>query len=164
MKIFLILVSFFFIMACSSSEQVSVKDDAGKTNPYDESFDPNTLNDDDIEVNKLDNSPVAHVSNQGTSQAAANPVYTEVMGFRVQLIATKSIETATLADQEAKDLFASMNHRTYLIFEPPLYKIRVGDVRTRDEAEGIKDVAKDYGYREAFIVPTKVNIAKDNPQ
>jgi len=164
MKIFLILISLFFVMACSSSEQVSVKDDSRHVNPYDETFDPNTLNDDDIDVNKFENASAARVNKSGTTQADADIVYTEAKGFRVQIMATKSIETATLAEQEAKDLFGSMNQRTYLIFEAPLYKLRVGDVTTRDEAEEIRDVAKDYGYREAFIVPTKVNISKDNPQ
>jgi len=163
MKILLILLSLFFTVACSSSEQMVAKDDRQKLNPYDESFDPATLNDDDIVVHKFDAAPVVNPNNSAAINTQQDVVYTEVKGFRVQIIATKSIETATLVEQEAKDLFESMQHKTYLIFDAPFYKLRVGDVTTRDEAEEIKDVAKDYGYREAFIAPTKVNVVANNP-
>ena len=162
MKSFITLISIFLIIACSSSEQMIVKDDQ-KPNPYDESFDPNSLNDDDIAVHKYDVGPKTGVNNNsGPAISQQEPVFKEVKGFRVQIIATKSIETATMAEQEAKDLFKSMDHKTYLIFDAPLYKLRIGDVTTRDEAEEIRDIAKDYGYREAFIVPTKVNISENN--
>ena len=163
MKTLLTLLMILFICACSSTEQIAVKDEQQKSNPYDESFDPNSLNDDDIVIHKFDASPVVN-TNSGSAELHQDVGYTEVKGFRVQVIATKSIETATLAEHEAKELFESMNHKTYLIFDAPLYKLRIGDVTSRDEAEEIRDVAKDYGYREAFIVPTKVNVVINNPQ
>jgi hypothetical protein len=55
-----------------------------------------------------------------------------------------------------------MKYRVYLIFDAPLYKVRVGDVIKKTDAEEIKDIAKDYGYREAFTVPSKVNIPQNN--
>ena len=165
MKILLLALTLLFIASCSSSEKVVVKDEPRKDNPYDESFDPNSLNDDDIVVHKFDNNATVIIENdQNFTASNTDQAYTEVKGFRVQIIATKSIETATLAEQEARELFEGQNHKTYLIFDAPLYKLRVGDVTTRDEAEKIRDMAKDYGYREAFIVPTKVNISADNPQ
>ena len=164
MKTLIIFLSFFFIFSCSSSEQMVDKDDQQKSNPYDESFDPNSLNDDDIVVHKFDAISVDNDNISGSASSQQEVVYKDVKGFRVQIIATKSIETATLSEQEAKDLFENMNHKIYLIFDAPLYKLRVGDVTRRDEAEEIRDVAKDYGYREAFIVPTKVNIVVDGPQ
>jgi uncharacterized protein YcfL len=165
MKSFIALITIFFIMACSSSEKVVVKDEQQKPNPYDESFDPNSLNDDDIVIGKYDvTQNTNNKKNEKISISQEQPQFKEVKGFRVQIMATKSIETATLAEQEAKDLFENMNHRIYLIFDAPLYKLRVGDVTTRDAAEEIRDIAKDYGYREAFIVPSKVNISASDSQ
>lgn len=163
MKTLLSMLILFSIMACSSSEKVVVKEEPQKANPYDETFDPNSLKDDDIVINKFDrNQSVNNNTITGTNdESIEETLFSEVKGFRVQIMATKSIETATLAEQEAKELFESMNQKTYLIFDAPLYKLRVGDATTRDEAEDIRDVAKDYGYREAFIVPTKVNVVTD---
>ena len=162
MKTLLSLLILFSLMACSSSEQMVVKDEPKKANPYDESFDPASLNDDDIVIHKYDSGqPVNNKTTGNLNDPVEEALYSEVKGFRVQIIATKSIETATLAEQEAKELFEGMNQKTYLIFDAPLYKLRVGDATTRDQAEDIRDVAKDYGYREAFIVPTKVNVSTD---
>lgn len=163
MKTLLSMLILFSIMACSSSEQVVVKEEPQKANPYDETFDPASLNDDDIVIHKYaTDQPANNTITGNLNDPVEGALYSEVKGFRVQIMATKSIETATLAEQEAKELFEGMNQKTYLIFDAPLYKLRVGDATTRDEAEDIRDVAKDYGYREAFIVPTKVNIATDS--
>ena len=130
MKLFISLLIAFIIIGCSSSEQMTTRGDQKKSNQYDESFDPNSLNDDDIVIHKIDAGSVSPVKNNtSTSAVTGQPEYREVRGFRVQLIATKSIETATLAEQEAKDLFESLNHKTYLIFDAPFYKLRVGDYR-----------------------------------
>lgn len=140
----------------------SAEDQGQQPDKYDESFDPNTLNDDDIVIDQfaaIKDSKKENLIEQSID--LKDQVFKEVKGFRVQILATKSIEAATLTEQEAKDLFSSMEHTVYLIFDAPLYKIRVGDVTSRDDAEEIRDVAKDYGYREAFIVPSKVNIPQN---
>lgn len=165
MKSLIALVIVFFIASCSSSGKVAIKDEQKKANPYDESFDPNSLNDDDIVVANYGVSTKSNKKNkEEISVSQEKPQFREVKGFRVQILATKSIETATLSQQEAKDLFDSMHQKIYLIFDAPLYKLRVGDITSRDEAEKIRDVAKDYGYREAFIVPSKVNISAADSQ
>ncbi|TFH01657.1 MAG: SPOR domain-containing protein [Calditrichales bacterium] len=82
----------------------------------------------------------------------------EVNGYRVQILATKNIETASLYEQEATERLQGYDHKTYLIFEAPLYKIRVGDCKTRLEAESVREIMEDYGYRETFIVKSKIRI------
>jgi len=158
MKIIRFLTVIALLAACSSTKQVATptNDPASK---YDESFDPNSLNDDDIVIAKLEGKVAEpKVKNSGNTLLADEIKFREASGFRVQLVATKSIETATLTEQEAKDIFITMKHKVYLIFDAPLYKVRVGDVTNRNAAEEIRDTAKDYGYREAFIVPSKVNV------
>lgn len=159
MKYFLMMLMAFTIFACSSSKQVQQPDDDITAEKFDESFDPNSLDDDDIIIAKHEENVAKSDADQVKPGLQDEKIsYREANGFRVQILATKNIETATLTEQEAKDLFATMDHKVYLIFDAPLYKIRVGDVTDRNDAEEIRDTAKDYGYREAFIVPSKVNI------
>ena len=159
MKIFSLLLISFLIYACASSQQAIETNDLKKTNPYDESFDPNTLNDDDIVITKYDQ-PVENDKILIPTEVIQNDKVTikEVRGYRVQIIATKNIESASQAELEAKDIFGTLNHKIYLIFDAPNYKVRVGDVVSRDEADTIREIAKDYGYRGAFVVKSKVNV------
>lgn len=156
MKSLLLLVILLIFYACSSSKQVSDPLVSQKQNEYDESFDPNTLQDDDIIIVKND-LPLPGSTENNSSVAGETNIITEARGFRVQIIATKSIETASQVELEARDVFDSLNHKVYLIFDAPNYKVRVGDVIDRDEADDIRDIAKDYGYRGAFVVRSKVN-------
>lgn len=160
MKYFIVILLAFFLFSCSASKEVKKPEEAGTDEKYDESFDPTTLNDDDIIIAKHEEpeTPNSQPINEVVTNENDKISYREANGFRVQIIATQNIETATLIEQEAKDLFNTMEHKVYLIFEQPLYKVRVGDVTDRNDAEEIRDMAKDYGYREAFIVPSKVNI------
>jgi len=125
---------------------------------YDESFDPLSLDDDDIVIaeasltkKEIENKPVV---------IEEKIIPKEMNGFRVQILATKNIETASLFEQEATERFGSLEHKTYLIFEAPLYKIRVGDCKERAEAENLRDLAKQYNYREAFIVKCKIQFVE----
>jgi len=160
MKIFSLFLIAYLVVSCSSTRQIADTEqpDRESAAKYDESFDPNTLNDDDIVIVKQEDAKAARQIETEKNVYQENPTFHEAQGFRVQILATKNIENATLVEQEAKDLFKTMNHKIYLIFDAPLYKIRVGDVTSRDVADEIRDVAKDYGYREAFVVPSKINI------
>ena len=127
---------------------------------YDESFDPLTLNDDDIvieeEITQVENDlQYTQEENQQTNNTAK-----EVSGWRVQIEATSDISAASLVVQEAKDLFGPRGHKAYLVHESALYKIRIGDCEERSCAEDLRDLARNYGYRQAFLVKTKVTIEK----
>ena len=160
---FLVLIS-LLIFSCSSSSKV-VKEEPGSAEPkYDESFDPNSLNDDDIRVGKTETPDSRNVPDNILPESENEFNLREMMGYRIQIIATRSIEAATQVENEAGELFSTMDHKTYLTFEEPLYKVRVGDVVNRSDAEKILETARDYGYREAFIVRSKVNVAVSSPQ
>ena len=159
MKILMLFIVFTIVASCSSTKQVSAPQGENSSFEYDESFDPNSLNDDDIIITKIE-TKVADTKKTGSeSQVSEGEIkYREASGFRVQLLATKNIETATLTEQEAKDIFISMKHTIYLVFDAPQYKVRVGDFLNRNDAEEVRDIAKDYGYRDAFIVIGKINV------
>jgi hypothetical protein len=137
-----------------------VKDDIPPqdTYRYDESFDPLMLEDDDILIAGDDNTAVIDNTLNNDPDTEAIVTTKEVTGFRVQILATKNIETASLFEQEASERFGHLDHKTYLIFEAPLYKIRLGDCKERPQAEELRDLAMQYGYRESFIVKTKIQV------
>jgi SPOR domain len=159
MKFITLFTLLLIIGACTSPKQLTVPKVENKSSKYDESFDPNTLNDDDIVIAKLESKKTSGDKIETQINTIAGEIkYKEADGFRVQLVATKSIETASLTEQEATDIFAAKKQKIYLIFDAPQYKVRVGDFLNRSDAEEIRDLAKDYGYRDAFIVLGKVNI------
>lgn len=154
---YLLCIGTLLIMSCGGSQELVLKDESlQKKIKYNESFDPLSLNDDDIiiEPEKIPQDNNTNDENITTQEGIVHQK--EVPGYRVQLIATKNIESASFVEQEASERFKLNGHKTYLIFESPLYKIRIGDCLKRTEAEQLRDLAKDFGYREAFIVKTKI--------
>jgi hypothetical protein len=155
MKYLLIISIIFFISCAATKETVKEEIPEQKKAEFDESFDPMSLNDDDIIIDgqsKIE-ANLATADINGVNQELP---FQEVDGFRVQILATDNIETASLVEQEATDRFERGGHKIYLIFEAPLYKIRVGDLKERFNAEELRDLAKQYGYKGAFIVKSKV--------
>ncbi|MBN2426318.1 MAG: SPOR domain-containing protein [Calditrichaceae bacterium] len=160
--VFFIIVS-FFIAGCASSKKSAEPDVSvqPKSSKYDESFDPLTLNDNDVVIQKKESSG-ASLDEEKTEievdEIKKSSVIRELDGYRVQILATKDIESATMVQQTAASQFKTMDHKVYIVFESPQYKVRIGDVVTRNEAEDIRDLAKDYGYKGAFIVRSKVTV------
>ena len=153
-----IILPAIFIIGCAGTQEV-VKDDTPVQDiyRYDESFDPLSLNDDDIII--AGDESIQVIDNSTNNPNPENPIVVkEINGFRVQILATKNIETASLFEQEASERFNNLDHKTYLIFEAPLYRIRVGDCRERSQAEELRDLALQYGYRESFIVKCKIQV------
>ena len=154
---YLILLLSVFIFACAGTKE-PVKDTPPleEKSRYDETFDPLSLNDDDIVI--APQSKIAPPANNNNAPQITNTESSkrQINGFRVQILATSNIETASLTEQEAADRFDKLGHKTYLLFEAPLYKLRLGDCKTRQEAEQLREQALNFGYSGAFIVKTKI--------
>ncbi len=169
MKILLLsIVAFLVIGACASSKKSidTVEESSKASSHYDESFDPLTLNDNDVVIQKKEHPVETTVEKKIPEttvpvEVAENIEMKEVDGFRVQILAVKDVERASLIQQTAAEQFRAMEYKSYLVFESSLYKVRIGDVTTRSDAEEIRDMAKDYGYKAAFIVPSKVTVPKN---
>jgi len=157
----LIFVIGFFLLACAGSKEVIQQDvDTEIVLVYDESFDPLSLEDDDIVIGIESKAADSDQETFNNSQDALS--IKEINGFRIQILATNNIEKASLAEQVAAERFKYEGHKTYLLFEAPLYKIRVGDCKTRQEADNVQALAKKYGYAEAFLVKSKIIISENN--
>ncbi len=147
---------------CSSSRQTEVQEPSDKT-PRKELAAPlakyeATLNpadyDDDVEIVK---------KAQATEQAPPplellqdSTVVQEDMtqGFRIQIFSSSSIDEATQARTNALVQFPSDS--IYIVYDPPVYKVRVGDFITRYEADQRMPAFVEKGYKDAWIVPDRI--------
>jgi hypothetical protein len=157
------LIGLVLLSCASSVKETRQEEPVVETglNGFDESFEPMSLQDDDIVIERRESVPRVKPANdvvvkKTTPDSAAT--FQEVDGFRIQLLATRNIEAATITQQKATEQFGPLNYKTYLIFEAPFYKIRVGDLTERAEADKIRDRAKEYGFDQAFTVRSRVNV------
>ena len=79
----------------------------------------------------------------------------EVVGFRVQIYSAATRDAAEQAQAKARELLDRKD--VYVEFEPPFFKVRIGDLRTRDEAERLIVDLKRHGYQTSFPVQTRIS-------
>ena len=77
-----------------------------------------------------------------------------IQGFRIQIFATASIDEATAAKTLASRQVGEDS--VYVVYDPPVYKVRVGDYGTRLEASRKLSSLIDKGYPDAWIVSDRI--------
>ncbi len=77
-----------------------------------------------------------------------------VQGFRIQVFSSSNIDEANAARLSALEQFTADS--VYLIYDPPVYKVRVGDFLQRFDANSRLQEFVALGYRDAWIVPDRV--------
>lgn len=130
--------------------------------PQDESFDPLSLRDEDVlklPESKLKPYPRESLSLKSSDKSGKGKGVKESAGFRVQLIASDAEGEARSLEQQA---MLDFKESVYLIFDPPNYKVRLGDCPTRAEANALRDRALKLGYDNAWVVPCRVMLP-DHP-
>jgi len=148
-----------FVLGCAGSRQrIPSPPPSKETSKMDESFDPLTLNDEDITFPETEETSPTESSFESPVEQENLPVEEnkQVDGFRIQLFSTKDIENATRAKNIAAEQFSDLNEQIYLEFDSPYYKVRLGDFKTREESERVRDIVRSRGYPKAWIVKTKV--------
>jgi len=85
-----------------------------------------------------------------------------VSGFRVQLIATTSIDEASAKKAEAEGMFPG--EWVYVEYDPPTYKVRAGNFQSRVEADRFVKLASSRGFQDAWPVPQRVYKQPPSPQ
>ena len=154
----LVTITIVILTACSTSQfGWKAEGDSASKSKYIEDFDPLSLEDDDIVIGptgRASSSDDEDVSLLSPSDSRAGESEPEMIpGFRVQLLATGD----ELQAREAKrDAIFKFQVGVYLVFEAPMYKLRIGDCRTRKEAEALRGQAVRSGFRDAWIVPSKI--------
>lgn len=80
------------------------------------------------------------------------PVQTR--GFRLQIFSASTRQAAEDARNRAKQLLRRDD--IYIDFEPPYFKVRVGNFNTRKDAEKLSETAKKQGYETPFVVESQI--------
>ena len=79
-------------------------------------------------------------------------------GYRVQVLATDDL---TEAQQMRSDVYFKTNkNEIYIMFQPPLYKVKVGDYETLTGANSLAFKLSQLGFPLAQVVADTVNIQK----
>ena len=92
---------------------------------------------------------------KGQSQERPVALATETAGgFRVQVLMTKDIDEARRTRTALQS--AAPSDSAYVIYEPPYYKVRAGNFRTRSEAAELMEILQQRGFPDAWVVPDEV--------
>ena len=75
-------------------------------------------------------------------------------GFRVQIFSSRNLSEAYQVQIKADSLLPGFN--VYLIYDPPYYKVRVGDFRARYEANQAAALILLHGFPNAWAVPDNI--------
>ncbi len=95
---------------------------------------------------------------EATAEREPEPLPVEVetrLGYRVQLYAASSESYARKRAAEYETVF---DEKVYVAYEGLLYKVRIGDCTSMDEASALRRKAVEAGQGGAFIVDTQVNV------
>lgn len=87
----------------------------------------------------------------------ARGAFISIDGFRVQIYSGPERNAAYAEQARFKGLHPLTG--CYISYTQPNYKIRVGDFRTRLEAEKFMDALRP-AYRSLFIIPEKINLPR----
>ena len=92
-------------------------------------------------------------SDNDLENISSNEEINLIKGYRVQIVISQN-------EQELQDvkieIEKSIDEQTYIIFELPNYKLRVGNFLNRKEAENFQKKIVRLGYSTAWVVPTMI--------
>jgi hypothetical protein len=77
-----------------------------------------------------------------------------VQGFRIQIFSSSNVDETTLMKNLALEKF--VGDSIYVVYDAPVYKVRVGDFVNRYEANQRLPEFVEKGYRDAWIVPDRI--------
>ncbi len=82
-----------------------------------------------------------------------------IVGFRVQIFAASNRAAAESELANVRDTLGQDD--VYIESEPPYFKVRIGNFRTREAAEGLIERLKSYGYDTPFVVRTRIDTSTE---
>jgi septal ring-binding cell division protein DamX len=80
-------------------------------------------------------------------------------GFRVQVISTMNRAKATAAKAKLMELFPQ--YKTYLSYQSPYFRVRIGDFPTREDAEQLQQQLGDYFPNGVFTVRDVIHLSPE---
>ncbi len=83
-----------------------------------------------------------------------------IPGFRIQVILTNNRVKAMEIKSRLMRIFP--DYRTYISFEAPYFRVRIGDFRTREDAQDLQDQVSKYFTDGVFTARDIINVTPDN--
>lgn len=122
----------------------------------DESFDPLKLNEPPMSIyNGALIYELFTGLDEGTKTLDTSKVIV-VDGYKVQLFSTEDFYLADSLYKMCVEIFGKGNVEK--VFNSPYYKVRVGNCLTREEAEELLQMAVKAGFKDSWIIRTKVRV------
>jgi len=116
-------------------------------------FDPSAYN---PPIAEIESTLVRQWASQESKTSSIKLVTERKAGFRVQVLMTKDIDEATQSRITLQSVVPADS--VYVVFEPPYYKVRVGNFLTRPEAAELMQFLHQRGFPDAWIVPDQVTV------
>jgi hypothetical protein len=149
------LIILLLIAGCGSSKKIE-KEKSGEElkeflAKYEKTFDPSAYNP-EVESIKVEEKNVHNAIESANTVEVALPE--TIPGFRIQVLFTPEID-------EANQIRDSLNtyipeEWTYIVFDAPYYKVRIGNFMERYEAQALLRRLVSLGFSESWVVPDKV--------
>ncbi len=141
--------------ATRNESSAGTTDDSDELAAYETEFRPSDYDADLDEYFNKKSAVDSVTETPSDSQAVEQEVEPEaIQGYRVQLFSSTDFEEANAKKAEAQSLFPE--EKFYVVYDAPVYKIRGGNFRTRFEADKLSKRLGERGYRNAWIVPDKI--------
>ncbi len=77
-------------------------------------------------------------------------------GYRVQVLSTDNLDDANKMRSEI--YFKTSQKAVYIVFDPPFYKVEVGDFTNINDAKSLSFKFKQMGYTDARVINETINI------
>ena len=102
----------------------------------------------------------------GTSQfglldSLKNIRITTQEGYRLQIFESSSVDDA---NRTLRKFERNLKDSVYMVFEAPLYKLRLGNFVTKKEAEKQKENLNKKGYKNIWIVRSRIEQSSKNSE
>ncbi len=120
----------------------------------DESFDPTTLNDwpsSKARIEQIKSLKTYYSTRGGEIDTVEVTEYSKFV-FRVQLGSTNNYDDAIALETRAASIF---EEQIMIQFDSPYYKIRVGQLSNREDAQSLQQFAFENGFRRAWVIRTE---------
>lgn len=142
------IVGMSLVLAVVAAAQNRVPKD---TVQFDESFDPSTLVEPELKW-----PVILHPGETLPDRGEGPPTDTNEEGYRIQVLSTPDYATA---DSLMGELVPVFHGEVYLTFDPPNYKVRVGNFKFRSRAEEAQERLGRMGFRSAWIIRTQIVVS-----
>jgi hypothetical protein len=91
-----------------------------------------------------------------TSSVSEKKIIGTMEGYRVQVLSTDDIDEANNVRAEIYE--KTTRKEVYIIFDPPFYKVKVGDFTLKSEADNLRFKLNQLGFTESKVVQETINL------